>query len=95
MDDEKIDLSALGPGRDPQRYERMVRAVTARGIDAFISEIESRTSLGRIGVADDAARVVLFCASDMSILMTGSTLMVDAGGMDSLTSQLGCDASRT
>ena len=48
-------------------------------MDAFISEIESRTSLGRIGVTDDVARVVLFCASDMSILMTGSTLMIDAG----------------
>jgi NAD(P)-dependent dehydrogenase (short-subunit alcohol dehydrogenase family) len=35
--------------------------------------------LGRTGVADDIARVALFCASDMSILMTGSTLFVDAG----------------
>jgi len=35
--------------------------------------------LGRVGVADDIGRVVLFCASDMSIFMTGSTLLVDAG----------------
>jgi NAD(P)-dependent dehydrogenase (short-subunit alcohol dehydrogenase family) len=35
--------------------------------------------LGRIAVADDIARVALFCASDLSILMTGSTLPVDAG----------------
>jgi NAD(P)-dependent dehydrogenase (short-subunit alcohol dehydrogenase family) len=35
--------------------------------------------LGRIGVPDDIARVVLFCASDMSLFMTGSTLLVDAG----------------
>jgi NAD(P)-dependent dehydrogenase (short-subunit alcohol dehydrogenase family) len=35
--------------------------------------------LGRIGVPDDIGRVVLFCASDMSIFMTGSTLLVDAG----------------
>lgn len=35
--------------------------------------------LGRVGVPDDIARVVLFCASDMSIFMTGSTLLVDAG----------------
>ena len=48
-------------------------------MDAFVSEIGSRTSLSRIGVPDDVARVVLFCASDMSIPMTGSTLMVDAG----------------
>lgn len=35
--------------------------------------------LGRSGVPDDVARVVLFCASDLSIFMTGSTLLVDAG----------------
>ena len=35
--------------------------------------------LGRVGVPDDIGRVVLFCASDMSMFMTGSTLLVDAG----------------
>lgn len=35
--------------------------------------------LGRVGVPDDIALAVLFCASDMSIFMTGSTLLVDAG----------------
>lgn len=33
--------------------------------------------LGRVGVTDDIARVVLFCASDMSIFMSGNTLLVD------------------
>jgi NAD(P)-dependent dehydrogenase (short-subunit alcohol dehydrogenase family) len=49
------------------------------GMDAFIQEMEERPPLGRIGVPDDVARVVLFCASDLSVLMTGSTLMVDSG----------------
>ena len=35
--------------------------------------------LRRLGVPDDVARVALFCASDLSLLMSGSTLMVDAG----------------
>jgi NAD(P)-dependent dehydrogenase (short-subunit alcohol dehydrogenase family) len=35
--------------------------------------------LGRAGLPDDVARVVLFCASDLSIFMTGSSLLVDAG----------------
>ena len=35
--------------------------------------------LGRVGVADDVARVILFCASDMAGFMTGSTLLVDGG----------------
>jgi NAD(P)-dependent dehydrogenase (short-subunit alcohol dehydrogenase family) len=37
------------------------------------------SKLGRVGVPDDIARVVLFCASDMAAFMTGSTLLVDAG----------------
>ena len=46
-----------------------------------IEQIKSMVSskLGRVGVPDDIARVVLFCASDMSAFMTGSTLKVDAG----------------
>lgn len=35
--------------------------------------------LGRIAVPDDVARVVLFCATGLSALMTGSVLAVDAG----------------
>lgn len=35
------------------------------------------SKLGRVGVADDIARVVLFCASDMALFMSGQTLLVD------------------
>ncbi|MFK4870934.1 SDR family NAD(P)-dependent oxidoreductase [Novosphingobium sp. ZW T3_23] len=35
--------------------------------------------LGRVGVADDIARAILFCASDLSMFMTGSTLLLDGG----------------
>jgi NAD(P)-dependent dehydrogenase (short-subunit alcohol dehydrogenase family) len=35
--------------------------------------------LGRHGVADDIARTILFCASDMAMFMTGTTLVVDGG----------------
>lgn len=37
------------------------------------------SKLGRVGVADDIARVVLFCASDLSLFMSGQTLLVDGG----------------
>lgn len=50
------------------------RANTAQEIPALLT-----SRLGRVGVPDDVARAVLFCASDMSIFMTGSTLLVDAG----------------
>ncbi len=41
----------------------------------------SKVPLGRAGVPDDVARVALFCASDLSAFMTGSTLPVDAGDL--------------
>lgn len=59
--------------------DAFMAATNAPGMDTFVAEMEQRTPLGRIGVPDDVARVVLFCASDLSMLMTGSTLMVDAG----------------
>jgi NAD(P)-dependent dehydrogenase (short-subunit alcohol dehydrogenase family) len=50
------------------------RTSTAQEIPAMLT-----SRLGRVGVPDDIARAVLFCASDMSIFMTGSTLLLDAG----------------
>jgi NAD(P)-dependent dehydrogenase (short-subunit alcohol dehydrogenase family) len=50
------------------------RTSTAKEIPAMLS-----SRLGRVGVPDDIARAVLFCASDMAAFMTGSTLLVDAG----------------
>ena len=37
--------------------------------------------LGRVAQPDDVARVVLFAASDMAMIMTGSVLLADAGAM--------------
>lgn len=49
--------------------------------DRVRSEISATLTsrLGRVGVPDDIARVVLFAASDMAGFMTGSTLLADAG----------------
>ena len=47
-------------------------------------DIEARVAanpLGRMGVPDDVARVVLFCCTDMAAFMTGSTVAVDAGSL--------------
>lgn len=52
---------------------------------ADVSDLERKVAadlpLGRIALADDVARVALFAASDMAALMTGSTLLVDAGAL--------------
>jgi len=53
------------------------------GVEAKLKETNLEAALagplGRAGRPDDVARVVLFCASDLSMFMTGSTLFVDAG----------------
>jgi NAD(P)-dependent dehydrogenase (short-subunit alcohol dehydrogenase family) len=52
----------------------------AAGIDMSKEiPVTAGSRLGRVGVADDIGRVALFCASDMAMFMTGSTLLVDAG----------------
>jgi NAD(P)-dependent dehydrogenase (short-subunit alcohol dehydrogenase family) len=49
----------------------------AAGVD--VAARVAANPLGRAGVPDDVARVVLFCCSDLAAFMTGSTLAVDAG----------------
>ena len=44
-----------------------------------LDAVHEPSLIGRIGTPDDIARVVLFCASDLSMIMTGSTLLADAG----------------
>lgn len=46
-------------------------------LDALVATLP----LGRIGVPDDIARAVLFCASDLASFLTGSTIVVDAGDL--------------
>lgn len=51
------------------------------GLDTAQDALLEAHPLKRLGVPDDIARVALFCASDLSLLMSGSTLLVDAGLM--------------
>jgi NAD(P)-dependent dehydrogenase (short-subunit alcohol dehydrogenase family) len=60
------------PGLEAQREQ-------LEGAGFALEELGPRLPLGRVAVADDIARVVLFCASDLSLMMTGSTLLVDGG----------------
>jgi NAD(P)-dependent dehydrogenase (short-subunit alcohol dehydrogenase family) len=60
------------PGLEAQR-----EALRSAGF--ALEELGADLPLRRVAVPDDIARVVLFCSSDLSLLMTGSTLLVDAG----------------
>ncbi|MFF4507092.1 SDR family NAD(P)-dependent oxidoreductase [Streptomyces sp. NPDC001401] len=62
--------------------EGNMAAAVAAGVpmdSEAIMSVMQPSLLGRLGVPDDIARVVLFCASDLSAFMTGSTLLADAG----------------
>ncbi|HEX7858536.1 MAG TPA: SDR family oxidoreductase [Sphingobium sp.] len=75
------DIRVLGVAPSHARTERTAAAIAAD--PELLAQIPSLSSsrLGRVGVPDDIGRVVLFCASDMAMFMTGSTLLVDAGEM--------------
>ena len=46
---------------------------------AYRKELDDLTLLGRIGVPDDIAYVILYLASDESKYMTGAELVIDGG----------------
>jgi NAD(P)-dependent dehydrogenase (short-subunit alcohol dehydrogenase family) len=58
-----------------------LREIGGEPMEALLTALAERLPVGRVGVADDVARVVLFCVSDLSILMTGSTVCVDGGDL--------------
>ena len=76
---------ALELGQDGIRILAIAPGITAtpgleqRGLSEDTKRRAAAMPLGRVGVPDDVARVILFCALDMSSLMTGTTLFVDSG----------------
>ena len=57
----------------------MLEQAAAAGIELPPMDVMNQSLTGRTGTPDDIARVVLFAASDMSMIMTGSVLLADAG----------------
>lgn len=57
----------------------MMEQAAAAGIELPPMDVMNQSLIGRTGVPDDIARVVLFAASDLATIMTGSVLLADAG----------------
>ena len=71
---------------DLAKYGIRVNCISTGGIragDAPASRIDRQrvavTPMGRMGTADDVARVALFLASDMSAYVNGANIVVDGG----------------
>jgi NAD(P)-dependent dehydrogenase (short-subunit alcohol dehydrogenase family) len=78
--EDRIRVLAVAPSIvfTPGVEEAMSQRAAEAGVD--LEEMLAGT-MGRPGRPDDVARVVLFCVSDLSMFMTGSTLLVDGGEM--------------
>ncbi len=76
---ENIRVNAIAPGGI--LTEGAVTISTGDVSRSGLRQTMSRIPLGRMGQADDVARVVLFLASDLAVYMTGSLVTVDGGFM--------------
>ncbi len=75
-----IRVLAVAPGPiDTPGVRDQLAPLREAGVD--VERSMARNPLGRGGVPDDIARVVLFCYSDLSLFMTGATLPVEAGSL--------------
>ncbi|WP_106398804.1 SDR family NAD(P)-dependent oxidoreductase [Actinocorallia populi] len=79
-----LGIRVLGVAPSFVPTEGNMLAAVAAGVDPDDmppTDLMFTAPIGRGGVPDDIARIVLFCASDMSAFMTGSTLLADGGTM--------------
>jgi len=75
-----IRVNAVCPGDTETAMEHADAARKGWTWDAYV-EWASDRPLGRMGLADEVARVVLFLASDEASFVTGAALPVDGGGV--------------
>lgn len=77
-----LDIRVVGvaPGPiDTPGVQEQLAPLKAAGLD--VAAVMSRTPLGRGGVPDDIARVVMFAVSDMAAWITGEVVVADAGSL--------------
>lgn len=75
-----IRVLAVAPSViDTPGVQEQLAPLKAAGVD--IDRRAAANPLGRIGVPDDIARVVVFACSDLAMYMTGSVIQVDAGSL--------------
>jgi gluconate 5-dehydrogenase len=66
-----VQVNCVTPGPFP--------SPKVQGTQGFITELEKRTCLGRIGKPEELAGAFVFLASDASNFITGQNIVVDGG----------------
>ncbi len=74
-----VPSMAETPGVQEMREAAQKTGTSGDMIEDMERRIQAAFPLGRTGQADEVARVVLFCASDLAAFMTGSSVFVDGG----------------
>ena len=78
---ENIRVLAVCPGTIDTELVRAAAAREPDGVEAALKRFGRTHPLGRIGIGQDIANVVLFLASDKASFMTGEYVCVDGGYM--------------
>lgn len=77
---QKIRVNCICPGDTDTSMLRNEAQQLGEQEDAFLAESAHRP-LGRIGKPEEIARAALYLASDASSFVTGTSLVVDGGGL--------------
>jgi NAD(P)-dependent dehydrogenase (short-subunit alcohol dehydrogenase family) len=77
---QKIRVNCICPGDTDTAMLRVEAQQLGEANDRFLAEATKRP-LGRVGSPDEIAQAVLYLASDASSFVTGTTLVVDGGGL--------------
>lgn len=81
-----VNVNAIAPGYIETDMTRAGK--TEEEWRKTVSEISSKTALGRIGKPEDIASVAVFLSSSDSNFITGQVIVVDGGRMDFFTHSL-------
>jgi NAD(P)-dependent dehydrogenase (short-subunit alcohol dehydrogenase family) len=77
---QNIRVNCVCPGDTDTPMLREEARQMGKSIDAFLKDAADRP-LGRLGTPEEVARAVLFLASESATFITGTTLVVDGGGL--------------
>ncbi len=77
---DRVRVNCICPGDTDTSMLRDEARQMRREEDEFMADAANRP-LGRVGTTEDIAKAALFLASDQSSFVTGTSLIVDGGGL--------------